>query len=108
MPKTENEQSVDEMRAAITAITGRSCVSKDPAHLKRRLKELQALQAAGKNAADATVVVSISMHGRAKAAAVRVADKEGGGVSNLVRVALAEWCERNGYKSEVPNFEVAE
>jgi hypothetical protein len=106
--KQKTEQSVDEMRAAITALTGRTCLSKDSAHLKRRLKELQTIQAAGKNAADATVVVSISMHGRAKTSVARIAQKEGIGVSELIRRALGEWSERNGYKTEAPNFEVSE
>lgn len=101
--KPEN-LTVDEMRAAISAMTGRPCVSKDAAHLRRRLADLRKNQDAGKAAQDATTVMSVSMHGKAKSAAKRIAESEGLGVSELIRNALAEWAANNGHKSEVDNF----
>lgn len=104
--KSNEDMTDDEMRKAISALTGRPCVSKDSRHLRRRLADLQKMNAAGKTAQDATTVVSVSMHGKAKAAASRIAGKEGIGVSELFRRALSEWAAANGYRGEASNFEV--
>lgn len=106
--KKTDDMTVDEMRTAIAALTGRPCVSKNATHLRKRLDDLRSNQAAAKKAQGTTTVVSISMHGRAKAAAVRIAHGEGIGVSELVRKALADYAQRNGHKGEVSNFEVSE
>lgn len=100
------EQTVEQMRAAITALTGRPCISKNPQHLRKRLADLVQLQKAGAHAADTTTVMSVSMHGKAKAAARRMAENMPGGVSELVRKSLREWALNNGHKAEASNFEV--
>lgn len=110
--KNDGPVTVDQMRTAIAALTGKPCVSKNETHLRKRLDELLKLQAAGRHAGDTTTVVSISMHGRAKDAAARIAKAETAkrdrsvGVSEIVREALASWAASNGYKAEATNFEV--
>lgn len=101
MPDTDNE--VIELRAAIREHTGRAPQSKDVDFLRQRLKDLRAARDAS-STDDKTVVVSISMHGRARSAMSRMAELEGCGSSELVRRALAEYGERHGYKSESAAF----
>lgn len=104
--KQQPEQTVEQMRAAITALTGKLCVSKNPVHLKRRLADLVQIQQDGRHAAETTTVMSVSMHGKAKAATKRMSEGMPGGVSELVREALRQYALNNGYKNEASNFEV--
>lgn len=104
--KNKPEMSVLQMQSAITALTGKVCVSKNPKHLKQRLDDLVASKNAGDHAAETTTVMSVSMHGKAKAAARRMSANLPGGVSELVRTALREWALNNGHKAEAANFEV--
>lgn len=104
--KNKPEMNIEQMRAAITALTGKVCVSKNETHLRRRLADLVQIQTAGRHAAETTTVMSVSMHGKAKAAAKRMAAGLPGGVSELVRDALRLWALNNGHKNEASNFEV--
>lgn len=100
-------QEVIELRAAIREHTGRAPQSKDPEFLKQRLADLRAARDAS-STVDKSVVVPVSMHGRARDAAKRIADREGGGLSALVRRALAEFADRHGYKAEASAFDTEE
>lgn len=54
---------------------------------------------------DSTTIVSVSMHGSAKLALARIAEADGLGVSELVRLALTEYASKHGHRAEVENFE---
>lgn len=104
--KEKSELTVEQMRSAITALTGKTCISKNPKHLRQRLDDLVRAKQDGEHAAETTTVMSVSMHGKAKAATKRMSANLPGGVSELVRDALRQWALNNGHKNEASNFEV--
>lgn len=99
---------VSIMREAIAKMTGKRPQSTDPEYLKRKLEELKKRKTNGSKAADrysdSSTVLSVSMHGAAKDATVRIAGGEQCGVSELVRRALSEYAAKRGYADELPHF----
>ncbi len=100
------------MREAIAKITGKIPQSTDPDYLKRKLEGLKKRKTNGVKAADrysdSSTVLSVSMHGAAKDATVRIAGGEQCGISELVRRALSEYAAKRGYNDELVHFGGAE
>lgn len=101
---------VRTLRKSIAKITGRMPVSTDRTYLERRLADLQKVVEAGGNArveyAEPTGVISVSMPLSIKKATIAIAKRDGVGVSELVRRALAAYARENGYDREAEAFGV--
>lgn len=100
---------IDLMKHEIAKLTGLEPKSLDEAYLARRLAALRQRKTDGRKAekryGDASVVVAVSMHAAIKDAIVRIAGGEKVGVSELVRLAVAEYAQKRGYKNELAHFE---
>jgi|SRR5688572_9773048 len=105
---TQKEKEIDGLQQDIAKLTGRLPVSRDEEYLRRRLAELKQAKKNGEETkrerAEASTVLSVSLPISAKDAVLAIADKEKCGNSALVRLALAQWCERNGYKEYATTF----
>jgi HEPN domain-containing protein len=96
-----DDNEIAELKVAIAKITGREPVSRDLRYLRDRIKDLKEMKREGAPVAAelprGQVVMSISMHGEAKDAAVALAQAQKLGFSALVRAALAEYARTRGF-----------
>jgi hypothetical protein len=108
MTRAKPERPIDELRAAIAALQGRPTASENREYLERRLADLEQLQKEGKlrtRHSESAVPMSFSLPASAPEAISRIVEREKlANRSDLIKRALAEWCERHGYRDEAADF----
>jgi radical SAM superfamily enzyme YgiQ (UPF0313 family) len=103
-----NEKTVDELREEIRKLTNRIPTSQDATYLTNRLADLKAAKKAGedvkKHYAQPNSILNASMPASCRAAVKRMAEDDGIGVSELVRLALGEYAKKHGHTKAVAAF----
>lgn len=98
-------QTVTELKAAISKLTGRVPASNDPRYLVDRLRDLRERKESGENlkhktSGDPPSIFSVSMPTSARSALDAIVKKEKVGISEIVRRALSYWGNSHGYRDE--------
>lgn len=112
MPRNETEPAeVARLRASITRITNRVCVSTDVRYLRKRLADLEAKRQAGGNvrhgasSQEAGTILTCSMPESAREAAVDMGNRLKIGTSATVRLALRDLAKNKGWRDLAAAFE---
>jgi predicted DNA binding CopG/RHH family protein len=106
-----HEKTVTELHAEIRKLTGRSPLSRNLEYLMARLADLIAAKRSGedvrKHYAEPQSILNTSMPARQHAAVKKMAADDGLNVSELVRLALADYAKKHGHKKALEAFATA-
>ena len=103
-----NEKTVAELHQEIRKLTGRSPLSRNLEYLVARLGDLVAAKKSGedvrKHYAEPQSILNTSMPARQHAAVKKMAADDGLNISELVRLALADYAKKRGHKKAIEAF----